>query len=177
MKKDLQLKVQSWLDGELPEREARQVGEWIARNAEASALAAELGSLKQAMLRNETGVALDESREFYWNKIERQIQREAERNLVYAPTPWYARWRKFMAPALGVAALACVMMVAVRQAVPPSYDEISTTIDGMEAVTFHDQSSQTTIIWLQDNTQATVEQKPVPPSAEPHDEPESVIDM
>jgi len=177
MKNDLQLKVQSWLDGELPEREARQVGEWIARDAEASALAAELGSVNQAMLRNEAGVTLSDSREFYWSKIELQIQREAERNRVHAPVPWYARWRKFMGPALGVAALACVMIVAIRQAVPPTYDEISATIDGMEAVTFHDQSSQTTIIWLQDSTQAPMDQKPALPSAQPQDEPESVIDM
>ena len=177
MKKDLQLKVQSWVDGELPEREARQVGERLAHDAEASALAAELGSVKQAMLRNEAGVTLGDSRDFYWSKIERQIQREAGRNRVHAPAPWYARWRRFMAPAFGVAALACVMMVAIRQAAPPSYDEISATIDGMEAVTFHDQSSQTTIVWLQDNTQAPVDQKPVQQSAQPQDEPESVVDM
>jgi anti-sigma factor RsiW len=77
MKHDLELKVQAWLDGELPDHEARRIGEWIARDAEASALAAELGCIRQAMLRNETAGTLDESREFYWSKIERQIQREA----------------------------------------------------------------------------------------------------
>src|SRR5580658_8923653 len=114
MKIDLQLKVQSWVDGELPDDEARRIGEWIAGDAEASALAAELGCIKQAMSGNEVAAPLGESREFYWSKIERQIQREATLNRA-RPTPWYAGWRRYLAPALSVAALACVVVVAVRQ--------------------------------------------------------------
>jgi anti-sigma factor RsiW len=176
MNNDLQLKVQAWVDGELSDHEARKIGEWIASDAEASALAAELGSVKEAMSNNEIAVTLTDSRDFYWSKIERQIQREAA---MAAPRkmPWFAGWRRFLAPACGVAALACVLLVAVRQAGTPNFDEISSTIDGMEAVTFHDQSSQTTIVWLQDNTPAAAEQAPAPQAAPTQDEPESVIDM
>src|SRR5580693_2157170 len=96
MKHELQLKVQAWLDGELPDREARRIGEWVAGDAEASALAAELGCLSKAMHRNETAGALGEGREFYWSKIERQIQREAGVTRRTDDLPWYARWRKYM---------------------------------------------------------------------------------
>jgi anti-sigma factor RsiW len=176
MKKDLQLKVQSWVDGELPDGEARRAGEWIARDAEASALAAELGGIKQSLLGNEPSVTLGESREFYWSQIERRIQREATRTGSRS-TPWYVRLQKYLAPALGVTALACLVIVAVRQAGPPTFDEVSSTIDGMEAVTFHDQSSQMTIVWLQDNTPAAVEQQPAKAPVQSQDQPESVIDM
>jgi anti-sigma factor RsiW len=176
MKKDLQLKVQAWLDGELPDREARRIGEWIARDSEASALAAELGCIKQAMFRNESAATPGESREFYWSKIERQIQREAGLRGAGA-TPWSARWRRYLAPALGMAALACVLFVAVRQAGPPTFDEVSSTIDGMEAVTFHDQSSQMTVVWLQDATPAAVQDKPVQERVPSESKPASVVDM
>jgi hypothetical protein len=176
MKQDLQLKVQAWLDGELPDGEARRIAEWVAGDAEASALAAELGCIKETMLRNETPATLDESREFYWSKIERQIQREAGIRPAEG-TPWFARWRRYLAPALGVAGLACVLVVAVKQARTPAYDEISSTIDGMEAVTFHDTSSQATIVWLQDNAAVAAEVKPVQVPVRPPVQPASVVDM
>jgi hypothetical protein len=176
MKNDLQLKVQAWLDGELPDHEARRFAEWVAGDAEASALASELGCVKQAMLGNETAAALDDSREFYWSKIERQIQREAGLQ-GKAAIPWYARWRRYLAPAIGVAALACLMVVAVKQNETPTFDEVSSTIDGMEAVTFHDQSSQMTVVWLQDNAPAPAQDKPVQAPVPSQVKSESVIDM
>jgi anti-sigma factor RsiW len=175
MKHDLELKVQAWLDGELPDREARRVGEWIARDAEASALAAELGCIRQAMSRNEAAGILGESREFYWSKIERQIQRESGRRRADGP-PWYARWRRYMAPAAGAAALACVLLMAVWQSASPTFDEISSTGEGMEAVTFHDQSAQMTVVWLQ-NSEAAGEDQPVQKSIRYEDEPGTVIDL
>jgi len=174
MKHDLELKVQAWLDGELPEREARRMGEWVARDAEASALAAELGCIRQAMFRNETAGALGEGREFYWSKIERQIQREAGPGRT-DDLPWYARLRQYMAPLAGAAALACVLLMAVWQGAP-TFDEISSTGEGMEAVTFHDQSAQMTVVWLQDSS-AGAEDQSAKKTIRYEDEPGTVIDL
>ena len=157
MKHDLELKVQAWLDGELPDQEARRIGEWVAGNAEASALAEELGCIRKAMFRNEAAGALGEGREFYWSKIQRQIQREAGRTRPTDDLPWYARWRKYMAPLAGAAALACVLLMAIGQRAP-TFDEISSTSEAMDAVTFHDQSAQMTVIWLQDRNAAAEDQ-------------------
>jgi anti-sigma factor RsiW len=175
MKHDLELKVQAWLDGELPDDEARQLGEWIARDPEAAALAAELGCIRQAMTRQETAVTLDESREFYWSKIHRQIQREAG---VARPIalPWYARWRKYMGPLAGVAALGCVLLLTVTRSGSSAFDEISSTGEGMEAVTFHDQSAQMTVVWLQDNSALPADQA-APKTTRFEDEPGTVIDL
>ncbi len=44
MKHDLELKVQAWLDGELSDHDAERIAGWVASDAEASALVAELAT-------------------------------------------------------------------------------------------------------------------------------------
>ena len=175
MKNELELKVQAWLDGELPDHEARRMGEWIARDSEAAALAAEMGCVRQAMFRQEAAVTLGESREFYWSKIQGEIQREAAVRRT-ENAPWFARWRKYLAPLAGVGALACLLVMAAVRSGTPTFDEISSTGDGMEAVTFHDQSAQMTVVWLQDNSPAAANQ-PAPQNVRYEDEPGTVIDL
>jgi anti-sigma factor RsiW len=172
---DLQLKVQAWADGELPDHEARRIGDLIARDAEASALAAELGGLRQAMLKNEAPCAVGESREFYWSKIQRQIEREAVSPRAGA-APWYAAWRRYIGPLAGAAALASALVVAVNQSMSPAADEFSSTGAGMEAVTFHDQSEHMTVVWLQDQG-APAPEEALPPGSRFEDEPGTVIDL
>jgi hypothetical protein len=159
MKHELELKVQAWLDGELSDHEAKQIATWVASDAEASALAAELGTVSKNIAGNEFIVPLPETREFHWSKIERQIQREAlaERR---SPISWLARWRKLLLPVAGVAAVACAFTLTVQQLQQPTFDEISATDQGMEAVTFHDQSAGMTVVWLQDSSQASELAKP-----------------
>jgi anti-sigma factor RsiW len=175
MKHELELKVQAWLDGELSDHEARRMGELIAHDSEAAALAAELGSIRQAMFRQEAAVPLAESREFYWSKIQRQIQREAGSRRPDA-VPWYARLRRYIGPLAGAAALGCVLLLAVVRNGSPSFDEISSTGDGMEAVTFHDQSAQMTVVWLQDSS-AAMEVPSVQKSVPTEDSSGTVIDL
>ena len=54
---DAQLKLQAFLDGELPEAEANEVANWLARDREAVALLAELRNTRKAMVGFEVGVA------------------------------------------------------------------------------------------------------------------------
>jgi len=75
MKSEFALKVQAYLDGELSEREARRVAEELRSEPEAQALLAELRNTTSALRENEPTVALPESREFFWGKIEREITR------------------------------------------------------------------------------------------------------
>jgi hypothetical protein len=175
MKHELELKVQAWLDGELPDHEARRMGELIAHDSEAAALAAELGCIRQAMFRQEAPVVLAETREFYWSKIQRQIEREAGAHLTDT-LPWSARLRRYMGPLAGTAALGCILLLAVVRNGSPAFDEISSTGDGMEAVTFHDQSAQMTVVWLQDSSAAT-EVQPVQKIIRSEDEHGTVIDL
>jgi hypothetical protein len=163
MKHELELRVQAWVDGELSDKEAGQMADWVARNADAELLAGELRTCRETIVDNEPVVSLPETREFHWSKIERQIQREAfapQRS----PVSWITRWRQIVIPATGVAALACVLALAVNQTRRPTFDEVSSTDQGMEAVTFHDQSAEMTVVWLLDNSQQAVAAQAAKPS-------------
>ena len=72
---ETQLKLQAYLDGELSVGEARQVEIWLAEDHDARSLLGELKNTKAALSSHSANVELPESREFYWNKIEREIQR------------------------------------------------------------------------------------------------------
>src|SRR5438445_6994113 len=86
---DKQLKLQAFLDEELSEAEAREVASWLAQDQEMTLLLAELRNTRQAVSRFEAGIRLPESREFYWSKIEREIERlEPAATVQPAKRPW-----------------------------------------------------------------------------------------
>ena len=75
MTEEQQLKLQAFLDGELPDPEAHEVAAWLARDADATALLGELRNTQKALVDFEPELKVPESREFYWSKIEREIHR------------------------------------------------------------------------------------------------------
>jgi hypothetical protein len=157
MNEELQLKIQAWVDGELSGWQARGVAKLVERDAEAKALAAELRQTKAALTGNETSVAVPELREFYFNKIRLQIEREeAAGQKRVAPAPSFdplAIFRRLALPLAGLAVACAVAMLSVNQfSAPATIDEVSTTSDEMSALTFRDQSAGMTVVWLQDNT-------------------------
>jgi len=168
MNHNLELKLQAWLDGELSEPEARRISREIAGDAEADRLVTDLRALKSALAGNETAMTVPETREFYWSKIERQIQSEA-RNPRTVQAPRQTAWLRWLSPLAGFAALACMMLLAIRPFAPPAFDEISSTGEGMEAVTFHDQSAGMTVVWLADTEQAQPIESPDVKTLEPGD--------
>lgn len=97
------LKLQSWVDGELPEAEARQVGDLVRTDNEAAALADELKMTSGFLAGNEPEVKLAESREFYWSRIERAIERAEVGAEGRDALPWLVALRRFLVPVSGVA--------------------------------------------------------------------------
>ena len=133
-----------------------------AADPEAAGLLAELQSIKAALLRNEPTVAVPETREFYWSKIERQIQREAAR-------PFPARgpgrsgsgagWPRW----LGAAALAAVLLLALNQSTPRNaLNQVSDTADGFSARTFRDQSVRHQLCRFPGNRANAERRRPAP---------------
>ena len=70
MNSELEIKLQAFLDGELPESQAREVRNLIQESSDARALLEELTWTKAVLEEGEANVTLPESREFYWSKIE-----------------------------------------------------------------------------------------------------------
>ena len=145
-----QLKLQAYLDGELPEREQRVVAGWLEREPELRALLAELRSSRDALSGNEPVVSLPESREFYWSKIEREILR-AEREPRLARGLGVLAWlRRMLVPAAGLAmvVLAGTVLLWPGRAHPgDGAFELSVTEDS-GATTYRDHANGVTLVWL-----------------------------
>ena len=92
---NLQLKIQAFLDGELSEAEAREIAALIAADAEASALHTELKNTRRALMGAEADIKVPETREFYWNRISREISR-LEHTPAGKPAP--SLWQMSNAP-------------------------------------------------------------------------------
>ena len=148
---DAQLKLQAFLDGELPEGEASKVADWLARDREAAALLEELRNTRGAMAGFEAGVQLPESREFFWSKVQREIQRREAPAPKSAPTPLLALLRRFLVPASALAVILVAGAVLIRPAGPFDHAHtagIETALADAGAFTYHDYSAGATLVWL-----------------------------
>ena len=146
-----QLKLQALLDGELPEGEASAVTKWVAEDREAAALLEELRNTRGALAGFDAEVRLPESREFFWSKIQREIQRLE----TPAPKPvrvsYFTLVRRFLVPASAVA----VVLIAGLMLIPPAGStgrtiatEMETALADSGAFTYRDYSAGTTLVWL-----------------------------
>jgi len=151
MSTEQQLKLQAFLDGELPDGEAREVAALIARDAEAARLHAELKNTRLALKGSEPGMVLPESREFFWSKIQREIERTAP---VVKPEPQvsiFSMLRRLLVPMVSVAALVIIGVIAAKQFSSTADAATVGTVTELAdagAVTYHNYETGTTLVWL-----------------------------
>jgi len=151
MTEEQQIQLQAFLDGELPEPEACAVAAWLARDAEATALLAELRHTRQALAGLEAEIKLPESREFYWSKIEREIRRCEQPAPARPVVSLWTAWRRFLVPAGVMAALVMVAVVAslqFRASGQPRVPELQTAMADSSAFTYRDYSAGVTLVWF-----------------------------
>ena len=144
---DAQLKLQAFLDGELPEAETNEVANWLARDKEATALLAELRNTRKAMVGFEIEVELPESREFFWSKIEREIQRLEPVAPAREPARFLTFLRSLVAPAAAVAVLVIAGFIALGPKAGTS-SGAETAFADSGAFTYHDYAAGATLVWL-----------------------------
>jgi anti-sigma factor RsiW len=165
MNEEFQLKLQAYLDGELPSAEAAQVEQWLERDPEARALRLELQNTAGALTGHEAEIKLPESREFFWSKIEREIGRQSA-----APEPahkpyWLLWVLRALIPA-GTIAVICLLGIkfSPASAAAEFSPELEVAADDMGAYTFRNQADGLTMIWLYDkapDTQSAQSARPV----------------
>ena len=144
---EVQLKIQAYLDGELPEVEARELANLLARDKEALALHNELRNTRQALSGAEIGIELPESRDFFWSKIKRDIERldaAAESPAETAPSI-FAAWRRLLIPAGAIAALTVAVLIANR---PGFEGRLEATRTDPGTFVYRDYSGGATLVWL-----------------------------
>jgi len=148
MDERLQLKLQAYLDNELAEGERREVEAWLEHDAGAVALLAELRQTSALMSGFESEIALPESREFHWSKIEREIQRQNRTVPAPAGRSLFAVWRRFLVPAGAMAAVVAAGLLTVLQLSGTQPAESEMSLVDTEAFTYRDFSGGMTLVWL-----------------------------
>jgi len=153
---DTELKIQAFLDGELAEAEAREITALIARDRDAAALHTELKNTRR-VLATEQGMQLPESREFYWSKIRRDIERlEQPEQVQPAPTIWQLI-NRLLKPLAAVAAVVVLGTILLQSPdVRNGGSDVQVASTDMDAITFRDDSNGTTYVWFADTTQNDV---------------------
>jgi hypothetical protein len=152
MNHESQLKLQAWLDGELSPADVRDVLRRVERDAESAALARELKLTRQWLAAGEPKRPVPETREFYWSQIARRLApRDVAAELALRPSRILARWWRWLAAATAVCVLAAVWLVP--RLTPPSSAaahpaEVETPTDELGSFTFHSDSEQMTVVWV-----------------------------
>ncbi len=113
MNYEKKIKVQAWVDGQMPAHKAARVAEWVETNSEARELAEELRSVKVLLQIGEKPVKVEDSREFYWAQIARRIDSKdttEPKADVVGSTTWIEWCQQWLVPVGGLAAI--VVMIA-----------------------------------------------------------------
>jgi anti-sigma factor RsiW len=167
MNREQQLKLQSFLDGELPESEAREILAWTQRDSAAAGLLAELKNTRAAMAKSEPHLSVPESREFFWSKIEREIQRTEPRENSKPSVSIFASLRRFLLPASAVATVVIAGMIAhfhvpktvVENVADADATTVETTLANSDATTYRDASEGTTLVWFSSTDDSPAQNK------------------
>ena len=151
MTEEQQLKLQAFLDGELPEEDANEVAAWLARDAEATDLLAELRNTRKALADYEPALKLPESREFYWSKIQREIQRLEPIQAPAKSASVSALLRRLLVP-LGAAAVLVIAGILAFQQFSNQGEiprpQVNAILADVGAIHYRDQAQGMTVIWL-----------------------------
>ena len=149
MERENELKLQAFVDGELPENDAREVASWLAKDSEANGLFNELRNTRKALKDAEPTVRVPESREFYWSKIQREIERQEPAAAAPQRTIWSGFFRR-LAPFSAVAAtLALLIWVGLEAGLLQRFaPDTEMTVADSGTFTYHDYANGTTLVWI-----------------------------
>jgi anti-sigma factor RsiW len=151
MNVDVGIKLQAYLDGELTGREAQQVSALVENDAEARALFGELQQTTTLLKGSEPEFHLPESREFFWSKVEREIERLEAVPTASAAPAWVLFFKRHLSTLSGVAvATALVIFIAAQMNIVPQslLEEIDNPLDDVGTFSFRSESQQMTLVWI-----------------------------
>ena len=160
MNLEQQLKLQAFLDGELPESEAREILAWTQRDSAAAGLLAELRNTRAALAKSEPHLSVLETREFFWSKIEREIQRLEPQTISTPKVSIFVILRRLLLPAAAFSVLVIAGLIAhfefpnnapqtvVQSVADADMPTVETTLANSDATTYRDASEGTTLVWF-----------------------------
>jgi len=153
MTHEVELKIQAYLDNELAAAERQQISELIRTDGEAQKVYEALAATKAWVTDNEPEHKLPESREFYWSKIEREIrQQTAPVQATYFGLDFGNWWVRLATACAAVALVGTLAILGSRSGtmISRSYEPQEMELpEEMSAITFHSQSANMTVVWVQ----------------------------
>jgi anti-sigma-K factor RskA len=160
MNGELELRLQAYLDGELSGRQARAVERRLADDAEARQLLEALRNTRTLLAGNELSRAVPASREFYWSKIQRGIERAespAGRTAYGALWERLLAWRRYLAPVAGVAlvlflAVGTFNLYNVRETPQRYLAEVENLSEHTASCSFRSHSENMFVVWVYDKS-------------------------
>jgi negative regulator of sigma E activity len=162
MNQDQELKIQALLDGELAEGEAREIQQLLASDQKAQALFSELQTTRSYLMANEPEMVLPESREFFWSKIQREIDRPVPAEAARAPLGLV--WRRYFARFAGVAAVAMLVVfsmkfydVSLMEGPSGHLAEIENLSEHSSSLSFRSQKENMFVVWVYNKDQQSEE--------------------
>jgi anti-sigma factor RsiW len=142
------LDLQAYVDGELDASHRAEVERVLASDAEARALVEGLRQLSELVRTLEPLARVPESREFYWSQIQRRIAAaEVAEGREARPASGALNWLRWLAPALGVAAVA-VFVVLPRPSAETTTLASNGPVEDAVSMTFRSDADGVTIHWI-----------------------------
>ena len=170
MNLEQQLKLQAWVDGELPDGEARRMADLAGSEESARALVGELRIAKTILVGNEPEVKFPESPDFFWSKIRREIERTENVPAEAPRVSWVQAWRRMLAPLSGVALVAFLSVVSLslyqRGEVDDSMKymvEVENLSEDVGSISYKSQSENMFVVYLYDKDQETEKEAELEP--------------
>ena len=155
MKNDANVKLQAYVDGELPSPDRKVIEELLASDPKTQLLHRELRAVKALLVEGELTLKLPESREFYWSKIAGQIEHQEQQPSRPRPSAWFQKWVRWWVP-LGATALVLIVAGISTGYLPFSsttaqarlMQEIESPLAEASVFDFHDQKAGMTVVWV-----------------------------
>ncbi len=172
MNRELQEKIQAWVDEELDATETRRVAELARSNPEARALADNLRGFRDLVRENPPERTVDASRDFYWSRIRQGIEKAsaeagagagagADAEATRArPAPVWAgfpsRWFAWLIPSTVIAVAAFFALrpdsspASTRESKPPVLvgHVVESPLAEMTTLTFYSSRDAMTVVWV-----------------------------
>ncbi len=152
------LDLQAYADGELAEDERRRVELLLRQDPGARALLGSLNGLRELMRNGEPESRVEESREFYWSGIAREIERvEALEAVPAGIGAWFPSraWWRWALP-VGAAVAVMIFVVSppdgVRSAAVATFGlnhEVVSETDDAVTFTFRSEPAVMSVTWVQ----------------------------
>lgn len=145
MTQETQFKLQAYLDGELSTAECAEMETLLRQDELARNLMTELSQTTRVLTAHEPNLKVPESREFYWSKIQREINLGPAPAL--APAVSIGTWlRRLLVPAGAVAGLAIAVTLSLpRESAATNF---FTASGDAVALTYENYNTGTTLVWL-----------------------------